>query len=298
MSTATGNLLAPGHTACSGCGEALGMKLLIDAIGPDTIVANATGCSEIFTSRYPQSAWEVPWIHSLFENASAVASGVEAALKAKGKKEGITVVNMGGDGAMADIGFGALSGMLERGHDVLAICLDNEAYMNTGIQRSSLTPFNASTTTSPAGKISWGKAVVKKDLAAIVAAHHGVRYVATAVPGYHKDLERKIKRAKELEGPKFILILVPCPLGWRFPSHLTIKVSKLAVQTGLFPLYEMEDGKVTKVMTLAKKTPVEEYLKLQGRFKHLFTRPGGEKEIAKIQAIADSNIEKLGLMKS
>lgn len=291
------NIFAPGHTACTGCGEALGMKLLMETLGPNVMIANATGCSEIFTTRYPQSAWRVPWIHSLFENSSAVASGIEVALKAMGRESEARVVNIGGDGALADIGMGSWSGMLERGHDILTILLDNEAYMNTGIQRSSMTPLGASTTTSPSGKESLGSDTKKKDMIDIALAHR-VKYVATATVGYPMDLKKKVEKAMAVKGPRFIHFLVPCPLGWRFPSELTIQISKLAVQTGIFPVVEYEDGKLTKVTTIGKKAPVEEYLKLQGRFKHLFASEAGKEEIERIQKIADANIEKYGLIKS
>jgi len=287
-------LLSAGHTACAGCGEALGIKLLLEALGPKVIIANATGCSEIFTSRYPESAWNVPWIHSLFENTAAVASGIEAALKVLGRENEAQVVAQGGDGAMGDIGFGSLSGMFERGHNVLAITLDNEAYMNTGIQRSGLTPLDARTTTSPPGEVSWGNVTAKKDMPQIVAAH-GVKYVATATVGYFRDLEKKVKKSLEVKGPKYIQILVPCPLGWRHDPAMTIKISKLAVDTCIYPLIEIEDGKLTNVVKVSSKKPVEEYLKLQGRFKHLFQKEGGKEEIARIQALADANAAKYNL---
>jgi pyruvate ferredoxin oxidoreductase beta subunit len=285
--------LAPGHRACLGCGEALGARLAITAAGPNVIVTNATGCLEVFSTAFPDTAWRVPWIHSLFENAAAVASGIEAALKALGKTD-IKVIAQGGDGGTADIGLQALSGMMERGHDVLYICYDNEAYMNTGIQRSGLTPFAARTTTSPSGRLSWGNPTDKKDMPAIAAAHH-IPYVATATVGFYQDLERKVKKAMKIVGPKYIHVHVPCPLGWGHDSDLTIKVAKLAVNTGLYPLYEMEYGKITSVRKITKKEPVEEYLKLQARFRHLF-QPGGEEEIKRIQAIADANIERFGLI--
>jgi pyruvate ferredoxin oxidoreductase beta subunit len=287
--------LTAGHTACLGCGELLAARLVMQAAGPNVIVANATGCLEVTTSRYPESAWRVPWIHSLFENPSAVASGIEAALKATGKKEGTLVIGQGGDGAMADIGFGALSGALERGQDVLHICYDNEAYMNTGVQRSGMTPYDAHTTTSPSGKVSTGNPIRKKDLPAIAAAH-GIAYVATTSAGYPRDIERKVKKAASIEGPKFMLIHVPCPLGWGCDASLTIEVAKLAHQTGLMPIYEMENGEVTRVMTVREAKPVEEYLKMQVRFRHLFRGEDGKAEIARIQAIADANIKKFGIV--
>jgi pyruvate ferredoxin oxidoreductase beta subunit len=289
------NILASGHTACAGCGEALGIKLILNAAGPNIIVANATGCSEIFSSRYPESAWGIPWVHSLFENTAAVASGIEAALKALGRENEANVIAQGGDGGMADIGFGALSGMFERGHNILAITLDNEAYMNTGVQRSGLTPFNARTTTSPPGELSWGNITPKKDMPQIAVAH-GVSYVATATVAYFKDLEKKIKKALTIKGPKYIQVLVPCPLGWQHDPSLTIRISKLAVETCIYPLIEIEDGKLTNVVKVTSKKPVEEYLKLQGRYKHLFGREGANEHLAKIQAIADENAKRYGLV--
>ncbi|MEE9514643.1 MAG: thiamine pyrophosphate-dependent enzyme [Candidatus Brocadiales bacterium] len=289
------HLLLPGHTACSGCGEAMGARLVLDAAGPNIITTDATGCLEVFTTRWPQSAWGVPFIHSLFENSAAVASGIEAALKALGRTDEAKVIAQGGDGGTADIGLQCLSGMLERGHDVLYVCYDNEAYMNTGVQRSGLTPFNCDTRTSPSGKASWGNPLRKKDMPAIVAAH-GAPYVATASIAYPKDVERKVKKALSIKGPKYLQIHVPCPPGWKSEPALTVKVAKLAVETGLYPVFEMENGVVTKVRKIPKtRKPVTEYLKVQGRFKHLFKKPGGEKEIKKIQQIADENIEKYGL---
>lgn len=286
------HLLACGHTACAGCGEALVMKLIMDAIGPNCVVANATGCSEIFTSKYPQSAWEVPWVHSLFENNAGVASGIEAALKARGKT-GVKVVAIGGDGATADIGMGVISGMWERGHNILYVCLDNEAYMNTGIQRSSLTPFGGSTTTSPSGDASWGNHTDKKDMIAIANAHR-VKYVASVSVVNFKDLERKIKKAVETNGPSYIHAQAVCPLGWGIDSAATVDVAKLAVNSGLFPIVEYENGELVKVGKI-KKVPVTDYLKAQSRFKHLFKMAEGKEVMEKIQAIADANIKKFGL---
>ena len=288
------SLLAPGHKACAGCGEALAARLIMDVAGPDTIVTAATGCLEVFSTLYPQSAWKMPWIHSLFENSAAVAAGIEVALKALGREKEAKVIAQGGDGATADIGIGCLSGMLERGHDILYVCYDNEAYMNTGVQRSGLTPFEASTSTSPSGEVSWGNMTDKKPMPEIVAAHK-IPYVATATVAYPKDLEKKVKKALSIKGPKYLQVHCPCPLGWVHDPALTIKVAKLAVQTGLIPIFEMENGEITSVRKIAKKQPVEEYLKLQARFKHLFKKPGGEEEIKRIQAIADNNIKKFGL---
>ncbi len=286
------HLLASGHTACPGCGQAIAARLIVDTAGPRTIITNNTGCLEVFTTYYPTSAWRVPWIHSLFENAAAVASGIEEALKYLGKED-INVIAQAGDGGTADIGMGALSGMLERGHNILYVCYDNEAYMNTGIQRSGLTPYDAVTTTSPSGTLSFGNPRPKKNMPEIAVAH-GAVYVATASVGYPQDLVRKVKKALSMKGPKYLHVFCPCPLGWRHPGNLTIEVGKKVVETGLFPLLEWEYGKLVRVRKI-KPLPVEEYLKLQGRFKHLFTMPGGEEEIKRIQAIANANIEKYGL---
>jgi pyruvate ferredoxin oxidoreductase beta subunit len=253
-------------------------------------VANNTGCLEVFSTKYPESAWEVPWIHSLFENAAAVASGVEAALIYLGKKDRINVIAQAGDGGTADIGLQALSGMWERGHDVLAVCYDNEAYMNTGVQRSGLTPFNTNTTTSPIGTRSTGNIRPKKPMPEIALAH-GIPYVATASIAFSQDVQRKVKKAISIKGPKYIQIHVPCPLGWRHEPSLTYQVAKLAVETGLYPLIEYENGKLAVVRQIQPK-PVEEYLKMQGRFKHLLNSP---EEIRKVQEIAENNIQKYNL---
>jgi pyruvate ferredoxin oxidoreductase beta subunit len=283
-------LFAPGHTACAGCGQSLGARLVIEAAGANTIVANNTGCLEVFSTRYPETAWNVPWIHSLFENAAAVASGIEAALIYLGKKDRVNVIAQAGDGGTADIGLQALSGMLERGHDILYVCYDNEAYMNTGVQRSGLTPFNTNTTTSPIASQSFGNIRPKKPMPEIAMAH-GIPYVATATVGFVQDLQKKVKKAISIKGPKYLQIHVPCPLGWRHESSQTIQVGKLAVETGLYPLIEYENGKLTAVRQIQPK-PVEEYLKIQGRFKHLLNNP---EELKKIQDIADNNIQKYNL---
>jgi len=284
-------LFAPGHTACAGCGMPIAIKLILEGSGKDTIVVSPTGCLEVTTTRYPQSAWGVPWIHSLFENAAAVASGVERALKVL--KRDANVIVIGGDGATVDIGIGALSGMFERWHNVTYICYDNEAYMNTGVQRSSSTPYGASTTTSPAGKLSFGEDRPKKDMPAIAVAH-GVPYVATTSIGYPKDVIKKVEKAKEIIGPKYIHVLAPCPTGWRFDGEKTIKMAKLAVETGLFPIYEIENGIFTKVKKIKNRKAVDEYLKLQGRYRHLF-KGDFKDQVERIQEIADKNAEKFGL---
>ncbi len=283
-------LFKPGHTACAGCGQATAARMVIDAAGSSTIVVNNTGCLEVFSTKYPESAWGVPWIHSLFENSAAVASGVEAALRYLGKKDSINVIAQGGDGGTADIGIQALSGMLERGHDILYVCYDNEAYMNTGVQRSGLTPFDTNTSTSPIGSNSSGNIRMKKPMPEIANAH-GIPYVATASAGFPQDIQRKVKKALSIKGPKYMQIHVPCPLGWRHETQATLEVAKLAIETGLYPLIEYEFGKLVNVRKITPK-PVEEYLKVQGRFKHLLNNP---EEIKKIQAIADNNILKYGL---
>lgn len=285
--------LEAGHLACQGCGQALGARLVTEAAGPDVIIANATGCLEVFTTAWPRSAWRVPWMHSLFENAAAIASGIEAGLKAQGRPT--KVVAMGGDGGTFDIGLQALSGMLERNHNVLYVCFDNEAYMNTGIQRSSSTPHAAMTTTSPRGKERMGKRHLKKDLLSIIAAHH-IPYVATATVAYPSDLRKKVRRGLDIEGAAFLLVHSPCPLGWGHDGALSIEVARLAVQTGVFPVLEMERGDVVAVMQLRNVRPVTDYLRLQTRFSHLFKQgPEASEELEHLQALADHNIEIYGL---
>lgn len=433
-------LFRSGHTACAGCGQAIAARLVIEAAGANTIVVNNTGCLEVFSTKYPDTAWGVPWIHSLFENSAAVASGVEAALIYLGKKNSTNVIAQGGDGSTGDIGLQALSGMLERGHDVLYVCYDNEAYMNclsldslvmtkdgykkiteiktgdgiyafdqnthqlvikecsgvfdnglkevfelktlhhsikatanhpflilkrngrgkentfvwktleeikigdrvvtlkgmngdcidnkffqteevtsvesrgieptldlrvegehnfiadgivvhnTGVQRSGLTPFDTNTTTSPSGAQSSGNIRPKKPVPEICLAH-GIPYVACASVGFPQDLSRKVKKAISIKGPKYIQIHASCPLGWRHEANQMLPVAKLAVETGLYPLFEYENGVLTGRKQITPK-PVEEYLKTQGRFKHLLNNP---EEIKKIQAIADNNIKKYNL---
>jgi pyruvate ferredoxin oxidoreductase beta subunit len=269
----TKEYFAPGHRACIGCGEALAVRHVCKALGKDVIIANATGCMEIVSSPLPTTNWRVPWIHSLFENASAVASGIESGLKVlrrRGKipDKKITVVAMGGDGATCDIGLQSLSGALERGHNFIYFCFDNEAYMNTGIQRSSATPYGASTSTSPVGKKGIGQITGKKNMPAIVAAH-GIPYVATACPSYPFDLFDKVKRAQAVEGPAYIHVFSVCPTGWRSAPELSVKMGRLAVETGVFPLYEIVNGQYRLSMDISPLRPVVEYTKVQGRFRHL-----------------------------
>jgi len=289
-------LLTPGHTACQGCGEILAARMAIQAAGPNVIVVQATGCLEITTSKYPQSAWRVPWIHSLFENTASVASGIQAALRMMGTADGAKVIAQGGDGAFADIGFGALSGTWERGDNVLSICYDNEAYMNTGIQRSGLTPTLAYTSTTPTGSKQLGNLRPKKDLISIALAH-GVPYVASATPAYPRDIERKVKRAMSIDGPSYIHLHSPCPLGWGFDGAKTIEVAKLAVQTGLFPVVEFVDGELVSWTRVVRPDPAEHYLQAQRRFRHIL-EPRNEEAIAQIQAVADANIRRYHLTES
>jgi pyruvate ferredoxin oxidoreductase beta subunit len=262
--------------------------------GPDSIVVNPTGCLEVTSTPFPLSSWQVPWIHSLFENGAAVASGIDAGLKALGKKKDTKIIVIAGDGATMDIGFGAISGAFERGHDFTYICMDNEAYMNTGVQRSSGTPYDASTTTTPPGKFSFGNPRPKKNMPAIMAAH-GSPYVATTSIGFPRDMIRKVKKATEVMGPTYIHAHAPCTTGWGFDTSKTLEIAKLAVETCLWPMYEMENGEITQVRKIKNPRPVEEYLRVQKRFKHLFTMVGGEDEIKKIQAMADWNIKHFGL---
>ena len=273
---------------------ALGVRHILEATGNDVIVVSPTGCLETFTSPYGFSPWRVPWIHHVFENAPAVATGVVAALRAQGRDH-TRVIAIGGDGGTFDIGFGALSGMLERGDDVLYICVDNGAYMNTGGQRSAATPAWAATTTAPAGRQSMGKAEMKKDLPEIVAAH-GIPYVATASIAYLRDLKKKIKKAMTYHGPRYIQIDTPCPSVWSFASHLTLEIGRLAVNSGLVPLFEKENGEITATRKIKHKIPVTDYLNKQKRYRHLFDSERGQLEVEKIQALADTNIEKYGLL--
>jgi len=264
---------SPGHRSCQGCAEALAVRLVAKALGRNVIVANATGCMEIVSSPLPYTAWRVPWIHVAFENTAAVASGIESALKVlmrKGRiaRKKIVTVAMGGDGGTADIGLQALSGALERGHNFLYVCTDNEAYMNTGIQRSSATPFGAATTTSPVGRVQMGQITWKKNMPAIAAAHN-IPYVATACPSYPIDLVQKVKKAADIEGPAYVHILSVCPTGWRSAPELSIKLGRLAVETGIFPLYEVERGQYRLSIDFPKLKPIKEYVRLQGRFRHL-----------------------------
>ena len=295
------NSLTSGHRACQGCGEALGARYAIDAAmrasNNQLVAINATGCLEVFSSPYPESAWQIPWMHSLFGNAPAVASGVAAALRAQGNSE-IKVIAQGGDGATVDIGFGCLSGMFERNDDVLYICYDNEAYMNTGVQRSGATPPRAWTNTTqnvgphPGNPIGTGKNVPG------IAMAHGIPYVATASVADLHDLEAKVTKAINIVGAKYLHVHVPCPLGWKSDPALTVKIARLAVECGLFPLFEAENGVVTNRTPIRHRVPVERYLELQGRFKHLLNELRDHEAISAIQSIADANIRRYGLLET
>jgi len=263
------------------------------ALGKDTVIINATGCMEVISSLYPTTAWRLPWIHVAFPNSASVGSGVEAGLKVLRRKgripdRDVKAVSIGGDGGTVDIGIQALSGAMERRHDMLYVCYDNEAYMNTGIQRSGATPFGASTTTEPAGSASYGKKAWKKNVPEIMVAHN-LPYVATACPSYPIDLMNKVKKARKIKGPSYIHCLSVCPTGWRLPPNLTIKAGRLAVETGVFPLYEVEDGKYKITIKMPEKLrPIEDYLKIQGRFRHL-----GADEIKMIQERVNQEYKKL-----
>jgi pyruvate ferredoxin oxidoreductase beta subunit len=293
------NSLNSGHRACQGCGEALGARYAIDAAMRATdnqiVACNATGCLEVFSTPYPETSWQIPWIHSLFGNAAAVATGVAAAMKVKGRKD-VRVIAQGGDGGTTDIGFGCLSGMFERNDDVLYICYDNEAYMNTGVQRSSATPPAARTATTMALGPEPGHAFGQGKNVPLIAMAHGIPYVATASVAYLRDLEEKVSRAMTAKGARYIHILVPCPLGWGAEPHDTIKLARLAVETGLFPLFEAEHGEVVRTTPIRHRVPVEEYLKPQKRFAHLFGKTPAVDTIARIQAMADRNIRKYRLV--
>lgn len=287
-------LFVSGHRLCAGCGIPILIKLLLKAIQGPKVIVNATGCLEVATTIYPYTSWKIPWVHILFENAAAVASGIEAGFKAlerKKKGEKYTVIAIGGDGGTFDIGIQALSGALERGHNLIYICYDNEAYMNTGIQRSGATPLGASTTTSPAGKVIPGKPQYKKSFMDIVVAH-GIPYAATMNPAYIVDMYNKILKALQYDGPKVFHYYSPCPTGWRSSESRSIEIARLAVQTLVFPLYEVEHGKYKITVMVRKPKPIEEYLKLQGRFRHLF-KPENRWIIDELQKHVKMNWERL-----
>lgn len=284
--------LAGGHRLCAGCGASIAVRQVLLGAGEDPVVVGcATGCLEVSTTIYPYSSWKTPFIHNAFENSSATISGVEAAfngLKRAGKidpDKKVRFVAFGGDGGTYDIGLQALSGAMERGHDMVYVCYDNGAYMNTGIQRSSATPKGAWATTAEVGAAQQGKTQRRKDLTQIIAAH-GIPYAAQASVSHWKDLTDKAEKAFNTPGPAFINVFAPCPRGWRIPSSKTVEIAKLGVQTGFWPVYEVEDGVFRQTVKVANKKPIEEFLKPQGRFKHLFA-PGNEALLAEIQADVD-----------
>ena len=304
-SEARSNSLNSGHRACQGCGEALGARYVVDAAmratGNQLMAANATGCLEVFSTPYPETSWQLPWIHSLFGNAAAVGTGIAAALKVKAHKAGkaqsdVRVIAQGGDGGTTDIGFGCLSGMFERNDDVLYICYDNEAYMNTGVQRSSATPMGARTATTMAVGAHPGAPQGQGKNLPLIAMAHEIPYVATATVADLRDLEAKVEKAMSIRGARYLHVLVPCPLGWGSASHDTIKLARLARETGIFPVFEAEHGEVTAVTKIRHHVPVEEYLKSQKRFAHLFGKPGQPEMLAHIQADADRNIRRFKLL--
>jgi pyruvate ferredoxin oxidoreductase beta subunit len=293
------NTLTSGHRACQGCGEALGARYALDAAmratGDRLIAANATGCLEVFSTPYPESSWQLPWIHSLFGNAPAVATGVAAALKAKGRSD-IRVVGQGGDGGTVDIGFGCLSGMFERNDDVLFICYDNEAYMNTGVQRSGATPAAARTATTQALGADPGNVFDQGKSMPLIAMAHEIPYVATATIADLHDLEAKVERAMSFHGARYLHVLVSCPLGWGTASNESIRIARLAVESGVFPVFEAEGGEVTGASPIRRQVPVEDYLRPQRRYRHLFKPVERRDVIARIQARADRNIARFGLL--
>ena len=296
------NSLNSGHRACQGCGEALGARYAIDAAMNATnrqlIAANATGCLEVFSTPYPETSWQIPWIHSLFGNAAAVATGIAAAIKVKrqkGQGGDVRVVAQGGDGGTTDIGFGCLSGMFERNDDVLYICYDNGGYMNTGVQRSSATPPAARTATTMALGPEPGNPFGQGKFVPAIAMAHEIPYVATATVADLRDLEYKVTKAMGIRGARYIQILVPCPLGWGTASHDTIRIARLAKETGIFPVFEAEYGEVKSVLAIRRPLPVEDYLRPQKRYAHLFGKNPAVETIARIQAQADRNMRKYGL---
>ena len=299
----TPELFSSGHRACAGCGPAIALRLIMKAARGPIIATNSTGCMEVVSTIYPYTSWKIPWIHTAFENVAANAAGIEAALKVMKKKgqlkyDHVDVVAFGGDGGTFDIGIQALSGAVERGHDFLYVLYDNEAYMNTGIQRSSGTPMGAWTTTSPAGKVIPGKTERKKPIADIMVAHE-MPYVATASISHWKDLVVKARKGMEVNGPAFLHVFAPCPRGWRSETAKSVEIAGLAVQTCVFPLWEAEYGEY-KLSPQSKaiarnperKMPVEVYLKTQGRFRHLFKQEN-KHVLEKIQSEVDRRWKKL-----
>ncbi|MDR0968038.1 MAG: hypothetical protein LBL99_00165 [Holosporaceae bacterium] len=292
------NTLTSGHRACQGCGEALAARCVVDAaynaVDGKIIVVNATGCLEVFSCSYPENSWNVPWLHSLFGNAPAVATGVAAAMRREGKDD-VRVIAQGGDGSTFDIGMGCLSGMFDRNDDVLYVCYDNQAYMNTGVQRSgATTPFARTATTLPNKNYMGSDPQTGKFVPEIAMAHR-IPYVATASVGNIPDLEKKVAKAIKIRGAKYVHVHSPCPLGWGYPTSETIKLARLAIQCGMFPLFEAENGKFVSSTPIEELIPVEEYLKAQRRFAHLFGKNASLDAIELLRQTANKNIEKYKL---
>jgi len=290
------DLLAPGHRLCAGCGETIVVRQVLHAVGSPVVVASPTGCLEVASTPYPYTSWRVPWIHNAFENVSSTLAGVETmyrSLVKQGKMEdrGIKFVAFAGDGATYDIGLQFLSGAIERGHKFLYVCLNNEGYMNTGIQRSSATPMGSWTTTSPVGAVIPGKRENRKDVTAIIAAHD-IPYVAQAAPHAWRDLMTKAQKAIAADGPSFINVLIPCQRGWRFPPEETIAMSKLAAETCIWPLYEVVDGEWKLNYRPSPKRPILDWLQSQGRFQHLLT-PQNEHVVHALQQWVDRQWSRL-----
>jgi pyruvate ferredoxin oxidoreductase beta subunit len=266
-------LFTGGHRACAGCGAAIAARQVLMAAGPDTVVATATGCLEVVSTIFPFTAWNVPFIHSAFENAAATISGVEALYKAWTRRgrmnKKLNFIAFGGDGGTYDIGLQSLSGAVERGHNILYVCYNNEAYMNTGVQRSGATPKGADTTTAPVGKVKKGKEQYRKDMTEIMVAHK-IPYVAQSIVGNWRDLTTKVEKAISMEGPKFINIFQPCRLGWAYEPQLTCEIGRMAADVCAWPLYEVTNGVYRVTYKPKEKKPIAEWLKLQGRFRHLF----------------------------
>ena len=297
--TGRSNSITSGHRACRGCGEALGARYVLDAAMRATegklVAVNSTGCLEVFSTPYPESSWQLPWLHSLFGNGPAVAAGVAAALRAQGRED-IRVVGQAGDGGTVDIGFGTLSGLFERNDDVLFVCYDNEGYMNTGVQRSGATPPAATTANTKALGDHPGNVFGQGKSVPLIAMAHEIPYVATATVAELRDLEYKVEKAMTFRGARYLHVFVPCPLGWGADSADTVKLARLAKETGLFPVFEAEAGTVTEVSTIRRQVPVEEYLRPQRRFAHLFGDNPRPDIVARLQARADRNIARFGLL--
>ena len=287
-------LFTGGHRACAGCGAAIVARQVLMAAGPNTVVVSATGCLEVVSTIFPYTAWNTPFLHSAFENSAATISGVEALYKSwmrqKKYDKKVNFIAFGGDGGTYDIGLQSLSGAMERGHNILYVCYNNEAYMNTGVQRSGATPMGADTTTAPAGKVKQGKEQFRKDLTEIMVAHK-IPYVAQAVVGNWRDLTSKVEKALAIDGPKFINVFQPCRLGWSYKPEATCEIGRLAVDTCVWPLYEVTNG-VYKVSKPREKKLIGEYIGMQGRFRHL-SKPENKPILDSIQANIDSNWQSL-----